>query len=144
MLRKKSQNLITLISYQHKTERALRVFVCVQTKQEECHKTFSVGRCFSGGLQAQRQDETQARPVGGCAISHQTSGTPLRRPSPECFSFLAICAVCVSVIASTHIIASLLLSGNSRTKAGGECVRHRGISKPGRPRQSCFSAPTQC
>lgn len=140
MLRRKSQNLITLICYQHKTERTLCVFVCIQTKQKECHKTFSVGRCFSGGLQAQRQNETQARPVGGCAIFHQTSGTPLRRPSPECFCF-SPSARSVSALLHPHIIATLFLSGNSR---GGECVRHGGISKPGRPRQSCFAAPTQC
>lgn len=38
----------------------------------------------------------------------------------------------------------LLLSGTGWTEAGGEHFRHRRISKPGRPLQSSFSAPTQC
>lgn len=42
------------------------------------------------------------------------------------------------------LILVLLLSGIAWTEAGGEHIRHRGISKPGGPLQSSFFAQTQC
>lgn len=118
-----------------------------QTKQEECHKTFSVGRCFSGCLQAQRQEETPARPVGGRAMFHQTSGSSSASSSCySCSSFSSSSSTpCSLSLQLLHqpTFARVVFPGNSRTKAGRERVRHRGLSQPGRPRQSCFAAQTQ-
>lgn len=115
-------------------ESEVHVCVCAQTKQEECHKTFPVGRCFSGGLQTQRQEKTPARPVRGRAMFHQTSGSSSSSSTPRPLDLHPL---------HPPTFARVVFPGNSRAKAGRERVRHRGLSLPGRPRQSCIAAPTQ-
>lgn len=75
-----------------------------------------------------------------CPIPQDLRYTNTRKtPSSKCYvTFYK------SLLPPYILLRLIFLSGVGWTKAGGEHFRHWGISKPGRPLQSSFSAPTQC